>query len=137
MRKKKEKNFWDTEIIGNRRKIVEDWKPNSAFYTLRLLHSFYLLSSFFSALIKGSFCVTPPFPFYRCTLDLAYLLRTEKSCLYRELLDKRSEKFKLFILSTKVFTGITESRKSFSQSRQCSTDLNESFGFHLKILVSL
>ena len=37
----------------------------------------------------------------------------------------------------KVFTGITESRKSFSQSRQCSTDLNESFGFHLKILVSL
>ena len=41
--------------------------------------------------------MTPPFPFYRCTLDLAYLLRTEKSCLYRELLDKRSEKFKLFI----------------------------------------
>ena len=56
---------------------------------------------FFSALIKGSFCVTPPFPFYRCTLDLAYLLRTKKSCLYRELLDKRIEKFKLFILSTK------------------------------------
>ena len=37
----------------------------------------------------------------------------------------------------KVFMGITESRKSFSQSRQCSTDLNESFGFHLKLLVSL
>ena len=40
-------------------------------------------------------------------------------------------------VSCKVFTGITESRKSFSQSRQCSTDLNESFGFHLKLLVSL
>ena len=41
------------------------------------------------------------------------------------------------LIIIKVFTGITESRKSFSQSRQCSTDLNESFGFHLKLLVSL
>ena len=44
---------------------------------------------------------------------------------------------KIIRAKSKVFTGITESRKIFSQSRQCSTDLNESFGFHLKILVSL
>ena len=35
------------------------------------------------------------------------------------------------------FTGITESRKTFSQCCQCSTDHNELFGFHLKLLVSL
>ena len=39
--------------------------------------------------------------------------------------------------SRKFFTGITESRKFFSHCRQCSTDHNESFGFHLKLLVSL